>query len=190
MTSIGQTPLRADAARNRDRVLRIAREQLATGDDSLQLNTIARLAGVGVGTIYRHFPNRQALLEAVSSGPFEKLAERAETAATAEDPLAGLYELLRYALTRTLNEPGFVAVLESPTTADPRTAALKSKFDKAVGRLLRRARQAGHVRQDLRPADVRRLLGGTTHALRCGPHPPRVVKTYLQALQTGLHPAQ
>jgi AcrR family transcriptional regulator len=188
VTSRGESPLRADAARNRDRVLRIAREQLAAGDDLLQLNTIARLAGVGVGTVYRHFPSRQALLEAVSSGPFEKLVERAETAATTADPLAGLDELLRYALTRTLSEPGFAAVLESPTTTDPRTTALKSKFDNALGRLLHRARQEGQVRQDLRPADIRRLLGGTTHALRCGPHPPRVVKTYLRTLQTGLRP--
>ncbi|MFI6458736.1 TetR family transcriptional regulator, partial [Streptosporangium amethystogenes] len=50
------TALRADAARNRARVLKVAREQLAMGDDSLMLNTIARLAGVGVGTVYRHFP--------------------------------------------------------------------------------------------------------------------------------------
>ncbi|CAM5574384.1 hypothetical protein GCM10010390_47150 [Streptomyces mordarskii] len=59
--------LRADAARNRARVLRVAREQLAAGDDSLQLNAIARLAGVGVGTVYRHFLNRRALWEALST---------------------------------------------------------------------------------------------------------------------------
>lgn len=184
----GETPRRADAARNRERVLRIAREQLAAGDDSLQLNTIARLAGVGVGTVYRHFPGRQALLEAVSSASLEKLAARAETAVAGEDALAELHELLRYALTRTLDEPGFAAVLESPTTADPHTATLKSRIDRALGKLLRRAKQDGQVRSDLRPADIRRLLGGTTHALRCGPHPPRLVKTYLSTLHTSLTP--
>lgn len=90
MTSRGESPLRTDAARDRDLVLRIAREQLAAGDDSLQLNVIARLAAVGVGTAYRHFSNREALLEAASSGPFKKLVERAETAATAADPLTAL----------------------------------------------------------------------------------------------------
>ncbi|TVT23932.1 TetR/AcrR family transcriptional regulator, partial [Amycolatopsis acidiphila] len=170
MKSRGETPLRADAARNRERVLRIAREQLAAGDDSLQLNTIARLAGVGVGTVYRHFPGRQALLEAVSSASLEKLAERAESAATGAEPLAELHELLRFALTRALNELGFAEVLESPSAADARTTALKSRFDRALGKLLRRATQDGHVRADLRASDIRRLLGGTTHALRCGPH--------------------
>ncbi|WP_413103273.1 helix-turn-helix domain-containing protein [Streptomyces sp. Inha503] len=69
MTSKGEQgpALRADVARNRARVLRVAREQLAAGDDSLQLNAIARLAGVGVGTVYRHFPNRRALWEALST---------------------------------------------------------------------------------------------------------------------------
>jgi AcrR family transcriptional regulator len=62
-----ETELRADAVRNRARILRIARGQLAAGDTSLQLNAIARLAGVGVGTVYRHFPNRHALVEALSA---------------------------------------------------------------------------------------------------------------------------
>ncbi|WP_160148903.1 TetR/AcrR family transcriptional regulator [Amycolatopsis alkalitolerans] len=189
MKSRGETPRRADAARNRERVLRIAREQLTAGDESLQLNTIARLAGVGVGTVYRHFPGRNALLEAISHGSLAELTERAESAAANGDPLAGLHELLRFALTRTLAEPGFAGVLGSPTAADPATAALKSRFDKAAGRLLRRAKQQGQVHEDLRPADLRRLLAGITHALRCGPHPPRVVKTYLRTLQNGLRPS-
>lgn len=188
MKSRSETPLRADAARNRERVLQVAREQLAAGDDSLQLNTIARLAGVGVGTVYRHFPGRQALLEAVSSNALEKLAERAETAAAAENSLAELGELLRYALTQTLNEPGFAAVLESPATTDPDAAALKSRIDRALTKLLRSAKRNGGVRPDLRAADVRRLLCGTTHALLCGPHPPRLIKIYLSTLHTSLMP--
>ena len=58
--------LRADASRNRTRVLEVARELLESGDDSLPLNKIAKLAGVGVGTVYRHFPNRQVLLESLA----------------------------------------------------------------------------------------------------------------------------
>ncbi len=67
---------RSDAARNRALVLRIAREQLATGDESLPFNTLARLAGVGVGTVYRHFPTRHALLEALSAERLHDLVER------------------------------------------------------------------------------------------------------------------
>ncbi|WP_236795297.1 TetR/AcrR family transcriptional regulator [Amycolatopsis sp. GM8] len=188
MKSRGEPPLRADAARNREQVLRIAREQLAAGDDSLQLNTIARLAGVGVGTVYRHFPGRQALLEALSSASLTELASRAESAVTANNSLTELHELLRYALARTLSEPGFATVLASPTTVDQDTANQKSRLDRALGKLLRQAKQQGQVRDDVRPADLRRLIAGTTYALTCGPHPPRLVKTYLQTLQSGLRP--
>ncbi|MFF5566945.1 TetR/AcrR family transcriptional regulator [Streptomyces sp. NPDC012623] len=90
--------LRADAARNRVRVLRIARERIAAGDESLQLNAIARLAGLGTGTVYRHFPNRHALMEALSAERFSELVEEARAAAVEEDILAGLRRLLRFTL--------------------------------------------------------------------------------------------
>ena len=179
-------PLRADAVRNRDRVLQVAREQLAAGDDSLQLNAIARLAGVGVGTVYRHFPNRQSLLEAVSSEPFQRLVTAAKTVTTNKDPLAALHSLLHYALEQTLATPGFATVLEAATDAEPRTAALKTEFDRALTKLLRQARQEGSVRKDVKPEDLRRLLSGTAHALRTGKVTPKHTKIYLNILLTGL----
>ncbi|WP_454197168.1 TetR/AcrR family transcriptional regulator [Nocardia sp. Marseille-Q1738] len=152
--------VRADAARNRARVLQVAREQLAGGDDSLQLNTIARLAGVGVGTVYRHFPNRHALWEALLVERFQELVDQAQAAAADEDALAGLHRLLRFALGRALEDAGFAAVLESASDADARTSAMKAELDRAVAELLSRARRSDAIRGDIEADDVRRLLCG------------------------------
>ncbi|MET8000734.1 TetR/AcrR family transcriptional regulator [Nonomuraea glycinis] len=180
--------LRADAARNRARVLRIAREQLATGDDSLMFNSIARLAGVGVGTVYRHFPNRQALLEALMAERFQRLVSEAQAAAADEDALAGLHRLLRYALGHVLDGPGFTGVLEAASDADARTSAMKTDFDRAITELLDRARQTGAIRPDLEADDVRRLLCGIEHAVRVGEDRARHTELYLGVLLEGLRP--
>jgi AcrR family transcriptional regulator len=182
------TALRADAARNRARVLRVAREQLATGDDSLMFNSIARLAGVGVGTVYRHFPNRSALLEALMAERFQQLVSEAQAAATEPDALAGLHRLLRYALGHVLDGPGLTGVLESAGDADVRTSVMKADFDRAVTELLDRARQAGAIRPDLEADDVRRLLCGVEHAVRAGDDPARHAELYLGVLLEGLRP--
>jgi AcrR family transcriptional regulator len=180
--------MRADAARNRDRVLRVAREQLAAGDSSLQLNTIARLAGVGVGTVYRHFPTRHALVEALSVERFARLVNEARAAAAEADALAGLHRLLRYALARSLDDPEFAAVLESSRDAEAQTSALKAELDQAVAELLTRAREAGAIRGDIEADDVRRLLCGVEHAVRVGDSDPLRVDVYLSVLLEGLRP--
>ncbi|MEV5089834.1 TetR family transcriptional regulator [Streptomyces griseoincarnatus] len=141
-----ETELRADAVRNRARILRIAREQLAAGETSLQLNAIARLAGVGVGTVYRHFPNRHALVEALSAERFRDLIAEAQVAVAADDPRAGLHRLLRFALDRMLDDPDFAAVLESAADANAQTSDLRAELDQAVAGLLDRARLSGAIR--------------------------------------------
>ena len=73
-------PLRADARRNRDQLLAVAREMLAADGSSVSFDEIARRAGVGVGTVYRHFPTRSALFEAVIAVRVEQLTERARAA--------------------------------------------------------------------------------------------------------------
>ncbi|MFI7501708.1 TetR/AcrR family transcriptional regulator [Streptomyces sp. NPDC049687] len=180
--------LRADAARNRARVLQVAREQLAAGDDSLQLNTIARLAGVGVGTVYRHFPNRHALWEALSAERFQELVDEAQTAAADEDALAGLHRLLRFALIHALGDTGFAAVLASADDTDAQTSALKAELDQAVAHLLARARRMRAIRRDVEADDVRRLLCGIEHAVRSGDSDPTRIEVYLDILLEGLRP--
>lgn len=169
-------------------MLRVARERLAAGDDSLQLNAIARLAGVGVGTVYRHFPNRHALWEALSAERFRELVDEAQAAAAGEDALAGLHRLLRFALLRVSDDSGFAAVLESDSDADAETAALKAELDGAVAQLLDRARRSGAIRRDVEADDVRRLLCGIEHAVRSGDGDPKRAEVYLDVLLEGLRP--
>ncbi|MFI1731438.1 TetR/AcrR family transcriptional regulator [Streptomyces acidicola] len=194
MTPTGEQgpALRADAARNRARVLQVAREQLAAGDDSLQLNAIARLAGVGVGTVYRHFPTRHALWEALSAERFQELVDEARTAAADEDALAGLHRLLRFTLMRMVDDTGFAAVLESASDAEAQTSALKAELDRTVAHLLDRARRIGAIRRDVEADDVRRLLCGIEHAVRSGDGDgdgdPTRTEVYLDVLLEGLRP--
>lgn len=178
--------LRADAARNRARILQVARGQLAAGDNTLQLNAVARLAGVGVGTVYRHFPNRHALVEALSADRFRELVEEAQAAAAEEDPFTGLRRLLRFALDRMLDDPDFAAVLESAGDTDVRTSHLKAELDGTVMGLLDGARLSGAVRSSVDAEDVRRLLCGVGHAVRSGGSGVRDL--YLDVLLEGLRP--
>ena len=181
--------LRADASRNRTRVLEVARELLESGDDSLPLNKIAKLAGVGVGTVYRHFPNRQVLLESLALGSFEKLLVEAQAAADEEDPVTGLTRLLRTALTYQLEDAGLAAVLRSPKNACTETLALKKATLVALNRLLESARQAGVVRPDVDADDLRRLLCGFEVAVRLGEADSAEVERYVGILLGGLRPS-
>ena len=180
--------LRADAARNRARVLEVAREQLASGDVTLPMNTIARRAGVGVGTVYRHFPSRQALLESLAMESFEQLLVEARGAAADEDPGAGLDRLLRYGLWRQLDDPGLAAVLASSESACAQTSRLRVDLFEAVGRLLGRAREAGAIRPEIGADDIRRLLCGVEHAVRMGGRDHDEVDRYTDVLLGGIRP--
>ncbi|WP_214405111.1 TetR/AcrR family transcriptional regulator [Pseudonocardia lacus] len=161
-------PLRADAARNRERVLAVAQEAIDAGDASLALNEIARRAGVGVGTVYRHFPTRQALLEAVADEPLDRLLEQARLAEAQDDPLTGLARLVRAAVVVETGNAGVAEVLAAPYVADAATEAKKTELFAAAGRVLERARAGGAVRPDLDVGDIQRLVCGIGYAARLG----------------------
>ena len=180
--------LRADAARNRERVLEIARELLETGDETLPMNLIARRAGVGVGTVYRHFPTRQVLLESLAMDSFRQLLEEAKAAAEDTDPAAGLEQLLGSVLRAQLGDAGLAAVLRSSENALDETTALKTEMFAAVSGLLERARGAGAIRPDVDADSLRRLLCGFEVAVRLGPHAPGEVDAYVGILVSGLRP--
>src|SRR6266700_3297204 len=180
--------LRADAARNRARVLEVARQQLAAGDRTLQMNTIARLAGVGVGTVYRHFPTREELLEFLAMDSFEGLLVQARAAAEEEEPAAGLERLLRAALTCQLDDVGLAIVLQSHESACAQTSQLRIDLGRAIAHLLERARAAGAIRADIATDDIRRLLCGIGQAVRLGDTDHDEIDRYLGVLLRGLRP--
>jgi AcrR family transcriptional regulator len=183
-----EEPLRADAARNRERVLAVARKLLASGDSSLQMNQIARSAGVGVGTVYRHFPTRQELLEALVNEHLEALLDKARKGEESDDPRAGLQRFLRAVLELQLADVGLAEVLNTPQDAHSRTSQLKARLIGATQRLLGRAQRAGMVRDDIGATDIQRLMCGVEHAARIGGNSRVLGERYLTILLDGLHP--
>ncbi|WP_208812300.1 TetR/AcrR family transcriptional regulator [Micromonospora echinofusca] len=182
------TPRRADAVRNRDRVLASARLAVATGDLSLQHNEIARRAGTGVGTVYRHFPTRRALLEALAEDSFTALLDDARAASRQDDALAGVRMLLRALLVRQVTDPAFAEVISSGPEQDecPQSSAHRTELDDLARAVLGRARQTGALRPDLTDDDLRHLVCGTVFALRLGGTPDERVERYLRVLLDGI----
>ncbi|MFI9638814.1 TetR/AcrR family transcriptional regulator [Micromonospora sp. NPDC051925] len=180
--------LRADSARVRARMLDAARTRVAAGDLELPLNAIARDAGVGVGTVYRHFSGRQALLETLATESYRELVDAAATAADDPDIAAGLRTLLRAALRCQLADPALAAVLSVPDFQCAETLALGRELNTLSMRVLDRARTAGVVRADLVADDIRRLTCGLQHAIRSGADDGTEVDRYLEILLRGLRP--
>ncbi len=182
-------PLRADAARNRERVLAVARKLLARGDASLQMNQIARSAGVGVGTVYRHFPTRQDLLEALVNEHLQALLVIARGAEAAAEPRLGLQRFLRALLDLMLADIGLAEVMNASRDALPETSRLKAELGAVTHRLLERAHRSGAVRAEVGATDVRHLMCGLEHAVRISGDPKVFAERYLSILLEGLRPA-
>jgi AcrR family transcriptional regulator len=152
---------RADAARNRERVLTAAKEVFSAGGAEASLEAVARAAGVGIGTLYRHFPTREALFEAVYRREVQQLADLAEQLKKETPPIDALRQWMR-------SNVKFVATKKGMSTALALAAYKNSElfsysFDqltRAAGGLLDRAIAAGEIRDDISPEDLLRALVG------------------------------
>jgi AcrR family transcriptional regulator len=159
-------PMRADARRNRDRVLEAARAAFAAEGSDVSLDEIARRAGVGAGTVYRHFASKEALFEAVV---FDRIAELVEEArALADDPDPGpafssfVERLAREgALKRDLVE----ALAHNGVRLQFGEAPILRELTDVLAELLRRAQLVGAVRRDINVDDVVALLTGAAYAI-------------------------
>lgn len=163
-------PLRADAERNRQRLIAAAQELFATRGIDVTLDDVARHAGVGVGTVYRRFANRGELIEAVLMGAVHRLAEHAEKALTNPDPWAGFEEFFLAAARDFAENRGLRELLleRNRGTADAFEDA-RSGFQPATTALISRAQRAGELRTDLEPVDfpmIHLMLGAVTHHTR------------------------
>ena len=153
--------LRADAARNRERVLEAAKRVFSVGGAKASLEAVARSAEVGIGTLYRHFPTREALFDAVYRREVDQLAELAETLKQERSPLDDLRRWMHAVVDLVATKKGMSAAL---TLAAYKNADLMSySFDKltrAVGMLLDRAVAEREIRDDVSPEDLIRTLVG------------------------------
>jgi AcrR family transcriptional regulator len=172
---------RADATRSRVRILDAAR---GCDSDDLRLNDVARRAGVGVGTVYRHFPTVHALVEALVSDDLERYRALARRAVAEPDPAAALAWLVREGLSLQLEDGGLQSVLLASEDATPAVAELKRELEEAAEVVVARAREAGVVRGDLTVARLQHLVCGVEHAVRIGGGGDR--EFYVSAMLAGL----
>jgi AcrR family transcriptional regulator len=171
--------MRADAARNREKVLVAARELFASQGFDVPLDEIATKAGVGPGTVYRHFPTKQALFQAVTEA---RVAAMIESAARAtDDPGADLFAFL----TKMADE---AAAKRDMSDAIAVPSELRDTLHAALGGLLRRAQDARAVRADITTQDLVALMKGMLQSMHEGANPAVLLEIVLTGLQSSRKP--
>ena len=154
------SPKRADARRNRERVLVAAREVFAECGESTALEEIARRAGVGIGTLYRHFPSRQALLEALYVNEVEEVC-RSATQLDDADPGRAFNEWFERLIAYLATKRALANELMNYLDADaPLFKECRAELFSAGEPLLKRAQDAGAVRTDVEFSQVMQMVGG------------------------------
>jgi AcrR family transcriptional regulator len=152
-------PQRADARTNRGRILDVAEEVFGAGGESASTEEVARLAGVGIATVFRNFPTKAALLEAVLVRRFDRLREQAETLLDATDPGRAFHDFFSHLVADAATKIAIgEALLEAGGDGDGDAAQASNGLRRAVAALLRQAQHAGAVRDDVELPEVYALL--------------------------------
>jgi AcrR family transcriptional regulator len=154
---------RVDARANRGRILDVAEEVFGRGGESASTEEVARLAGVGIATVFRHFPTKAALLQAVLVRRFERLREQAEALLDAADPGTAFFDFFRHLVADAATKIAIAgALLDAGGDRDGEAVQASDRLRRAVGTLLQRAQQAGAVRHDAELPEVYALLVATS----------------------------
>jgi AcrR family transcriptional regulator len=156
---------RVDALANRGRILDVAEEVFGKGGESASTQDVARLAGVGIATVFRHFPTKAALLQAVLVRRFDRLREQAEALPDSTDPGTAFFDFFRHLVADAATKIAIgEALLDAGGDSDGEAAQASNGLRRAVGVLLRRAQRAGAVRDDVELPEVYALLVATSRA--------------------------
>jgi AcrR family transcriptional regulator len=155
---------RADAQRNRERILEVAKQQFTRSGARASLEEIAKEAGVGPGTLYRHFPTREELLVAVYRSEMEKLAAAERTFADTLPPVEALRAWLLL-FVDAVETKQIIAPVLNTLVGDPKKVfeASHAKLHEAIRALVKRAIKSGDIRKDLDPIDLLRALVGVAN---------------------------
>lgn len=175
-------PQRADARRNRERILRAAREVFSTEGREVQMPEVARAAGVGVGTLYRHFPAKEDLVRALIQDKVQAVAEALRQALTREDPWESVEWLVTHNAAQMAGSRGLRDAMgivdfgdENPWNSD--------EVRRCAGAVLDRARDASAIRADLTVDDWQALMCGMSAAIATGADPARHAGFVLAAVR-------
>jgi AcrR family transcriptional regulator len=155
---------RADAVRNRERVLEAAKSVFSAGGPDASLEAVARTAGVGIGTLYRNFPTREALFEAVYRREVQHLADLAESLKDKTEPVDALRQWMRSNVKFVATKKGMSEALALAAYKNSELFSYSfESLTRAVGSLLDRAIAAGKIRDDISPEDLLRALVGLSY---------------------------
>jgi AcrR family transcriptional regulator len=169
LTADQPRPLRADAARNRARLLEVAYETFAAEGLSVPVDEIARRAGVGAGTLYRHFPTKEALFQAIVADRVQRLVDHAGHLRESAEPGPALLAFLATMIRAAATDLGLAEALAGTGVDIAQIAPdAERSFMDALDALLVRAQQAGAVRGDIDVRDVKTLLVGWQAMQRYG----------------------
>jgi AcrR family transcriptional regulator len=179
---------RTDAMRNRERILEVAKEAFTRSGANASLDDIAKQAGVGAGTLYRHFPTRDVLLEAVYRTEVQKLAaaERnfAETMAPIDALRAWMLLFVDYIAAKHIIAPALNTVFGDPSKL---YESSRAQIQGAIDALVKRAMKSGDIRKDLDPFDLLRALIGVSN-VASSPDWRQSAKRLVDILITGSRP--
>jgi AcrR family transcriptional regulator len=165
--------LRADALRNRARILEAAENVFAVEGIEVPVDLIAEKAGVGVGTLYRHFPTKEKLCEAVLLDRLSAITVDAQALAESDDPAAAFFGFLEHVVEEGVAKRDLMeAVMGAGVEFEESAAEVKDGLRDAVGVLLHRAQAVGAVRPDVTPTAVVSLVGATCQATCHAGAPP------------------
>jgi AcrR family transcriptional regulator len=180
-------PLRRDAERNRQRILASAKVLFAEYGVDVGLDDIARHAGVGVGTAYRRFPDRETLIDELLEDKISEIEAIVEAALGLDDPWEGLVWFLEQSQQKHAGDRGLKQALLVPTRGAERLAAARGRIEPKIRSLIERARESGDLRPDFEPEDFPLLVemitavGDATRDLA-----PEIWRRYLRILIDGL----
>jgi AcrR family transcriptional regulator len=162
-------PLRRDAERNRRLILDAAREAFATSGLHVTLDEIARRAGVGVGTVYRRFADKESLIDALFEDAIADVVAMTEEASRAEEPWTGFVQWFEAFVEMQARDRGLREVLLTSPHRHEQLAAARERMVPLVTRIIKRAQAVGELRPDLRPTDIPNLgqmIAGVADATR------------------------
>jgi AcrR family transcriptional regulator len=187
----GPRPLRRDAERNRQRILRAAAEVFNERGLEVSLDEIARHAGVGVGTVYRRFQTKEELVEALFMDRLDSVAAIAEQALAAPDPWAGLVSFIEQMAAIMAGDLGLRQILMFATYGRDLVAVARQRNAPLVERLVARAQEAGLLRADLRQSDVMFIVFMLTEAAQLAQAAsPDIWRRYLTLILDGMRPGR
>ena len=181
--------LRADAVRSRELLLRAAREVLATEGTEASVADIALRAGLGKGTVFRHFATKDELIATIVGDVLDTLLAKGAELVDAADPAAALHEFMADAIELQANDRAFCEVVAGTSQQHPRVRAVVDRLHDLVEALTERARSHGAIRDDITGTDIALLLSGVYQtAAPLAATEPELWRRYLALALDGLQP--